>query len=80
MVLGRDCSGVVVAVGRDVSRVEQGEEVTASLPLSCTFIYQTGSYTWGDLLTLFTLIAQSVCGAKRVISWNIILHTCSLSI
>lgn len=27
VVLGRDCSGVVVAVGRDVSRVEQGEEV-----------------------------------------------------
>lgn len=27
VVLGRDCSGVVVAVGTDVTRVEQGEEV-----------------------------------------------------
>lgn len=27
VVLGRDCSGVVVAVGTEVTRVEQGEEV-----------------------------------------------------
>ncbi|KAK8405308.1 hypothetical protein O3P69_001700 [Scylla paramamosain] len=32
VVLGRDCSGVVVAVGRDVSRVEQGEEVWLAVP------------------------------------------------
>lgn len=31
-VLGRDCSGVVVAVGRDVSRVEPGEEVWLAVP------------------------------------------------
>ncbi|KAK3862316.1 hypothetical protein Pcinc_031812 [Petrolisthes cinctipes] len=32
VVLGRDCSGVVVAVGTEVTRVEQGEEVWLAVP------------------------------------------------
>ncbi|XP_071536787.1 reticulon-4-interacting protein 1 homolog, mitochondrial-like isoform X2 [Panulirus ornatus] len=32
VVLGRDCSGVVVAVGKAVTRVEQGEEVWLAVP------------------------------------------------
>lgn len=28
VVLGRDCSGIVVAVGKDVTRIEQGDEVS----------------------------------------------------
>ncbi|MCL4125187.1 UNVERIFIED_CONTAM: hypothetical protein GTU68_049585 [Idotea baltica] len=33
VVLGRDCSGVVVAVGKNVSKVEQGDEVWLAVPV-----------------------------------------------
>ena len=47
MVLGRDCSGVVVAVGKEVSRVEQGDEVNASLFFLLVYIslYKVGNLT-----------------------------------
>ncbi|XP_042231165.1 reticulon-4-interacting protein 1 homolog, mitochondrial-like isoform X2 [Homarus americanus] len=32
VVLGRDCSGIVVAIGKAVTRVEQGEEVWLAVP------------------------------------------------
>lgn len=32
VVLGRDCSGIIVAVGKAVSRVEQGDEVWLAVP------------------------------------------------
>ncbi|KAK7074880.1 hypothetical protein SK128_020693 [Halocaridina rubra] len=38
VVLGRDCSGVVVAIGKSVSRVDQGEEVWLAAPF-----YHTGT-------------------------------------
>ncbi|XP_076043233.1 NAD(P)H oxidoreductase RTN4IP1, mitochondrial-like isoform X2 [Oratosquilla oratoria] len=33
VVLGRDCAGIVVAVGKEVSRVDQGDEVWLAVPV-----------------------------------------------
>lgn len=53
VVLGRDCSGVVVAVGKMVSRVEQGEEVWLAVPF-----YQAGT------LSEYIVVSEEVVAPK----------------